>query len=355
MQDILDESIHSFIFRRLSLRSDKFYPDTIVTKDGQWRLFPQVRMEDAHLFHDLGREFLFQLVSRNLWINYQRDSLFNHPERYFWPVDNIFYPSKSKAYLPRRQPKAISFCSECINDEIKNYGFGYFKDTWNYESYCDKHKKGLKALKVNKRRAAISNIQRILRGETLEDHLLEDSMNYSYQDKSNPSLFYPIKVSRCVVFDLGYFIREEAEDLELVDPRLDYLEWMQLGGRLQTKSMEGDSEFFSLNDSPIDLILNEENQFIQQFIKDNMLLVLQPMGKKNEYQEVMMIPNNYNCNTCVQRDKCVTSLMTYEELNVDDVDFDFLLDNSTVMKWLKSENYMIKTTGNKIWSPIEIQ
>lgn len=155
-----NESTQSFILRTLS-RNGVLDLSTVYERCC-WGLCPSVPIEHAHLFSQIDINKLQKLYkSTNLVI---RDNYGNIIGKLCFEKFNFsltltfkrtFFPSKKKMGCG---PKTIiRYCRHCIREQVKEYGFHYFKHQWLYQRDCEVHNYSLETLNNSDEKMAIQN------------------------------------------------------------------------------------------------------------------------------------------------------------------------------------------------------
>jgi len=172
---VLGESLNSFIYRVL-VRTGYRNFSTVLTSYG-WVIKPSVPFEARKEFEIFDSSELLKLFERSIVYN-QKISIFHrHFEHLLVPDNNtqsnqqkttsfreVFYPMKRKGSAG--QSAEISFCNKCIQDQIKQHGFAFFKLEWEHEARCLSHSKRLLKLGHTSSLAQIvNNIQQVLKGK----------------------------------------------------------------------------------------------------------------------------------------------------------------------------------------------
>lgn len=132
MSPKLDESIHSF-FLRIMLRTGRENFTTIITQGGwgdtpsiPYEIRNELDMHDAHLF--------FYLFERR---SYRKVNLFDNDFSNVTLFRKTFFPDKKKSSCGRSVP--LRFCPLCIEAQLVEQGYSYFKSDWLNTTFCKIH------------------------------------------------------------------------------------------------------------------------------------------------------------------------------------------------------------------------
>lgn len=147
-----DESVQSFILR-VMFRIGRIDAKSILISGG-WRHYPCVPYDIKKYFDVYGSSELFDLFEKQRYLSskYNPFDNFSSSERVFWAT---FFPCDNKQHCGSKVP--LRFCRPCIEKQIHENGFSYFKMDWLYEGICEVHsiplikvKKSLPSSKVKK-------------------------------------------------------------------------------------------------------------------------------------------------------------------------------------------------------------
>jgi hypothetical protein len=159
-----DESVQSFIFRVLMLNGESDFAG-VLNRMGEWRAFPFVATMYSHLFRPYDPEYLLSVLQRSAIAN-PVAGMFSNPLSHFELVPTVFRNGvENYSQQTQNNYLKVNFCVDCIADDLKNCGFGFFRAEWLNQKYCHHHKKALFNLTGKSQSVAASNIQKALRGE----------------------------------------------------------------------------------------------------------------------------------------------------------------------------------------------
>ncbi|EKF9860899.1 hypothetical protein O1D31_003049 [Vibrio cholerae] len=128
----LDESLQSFIFRVLD-RNGYCDLSTIVTGGG-WGGKPSVPYHARSEFEVIEPEVLFKLYEKNIKVN---QTCFSSLFFQYHSFIETFYPEKQKSYSG--QHVQIRYCQECLEKQLHELGYAYFKADWVNAGNCSVH------------------------------------------------------------------------------------------------------------------------------------------------------------------------------------------------------------------------
>ena len=156
-----DESLQSFILR-VMIRVGWSDVTTLITHGG-WGNNPSVPYEIKQEFDAFNASVLLDLFENQYYTN-KKYSLFDKRFSHISLFQETFFPHKKKTFCGSRVP--LRFCRACIEKQIYERGFSYFKLAWLYETFCEFHATPL--LKV-KESLSLSKIRNTLKFVFLAD------------------------------------------------------------------------------------------------------------------------------------------------------------------------------------------
>ncbi|NRF27455.1 hypothetical protein HRJ45_16985 [Vibrio coralliilyticus] len=211
LRPLRGELLNGFIFRVLiRIGYDDF--TTLVTKGGGG-MTPSVPYLTARSFSEFNTDDLIELFEENIPYKSGNDifisnflhllcSKVENSEQPSLLFRDVFFPAKKRRYAGKRFD--IRFCSDCINNQIKNHGFAYFKHEWRNLSTCQIHSKPLLAVdKSLSSTAVVKALKGIMRGKVPKDVY---ELPYSKQ-KITIDMSNSLKIAPCLKDSLlKYFL-----------------------------------------------------------------------------------------------------------------------------------------------------
>ncbi|MBB1369424.1 hypothetical protein [Pseudoalteromonas sp. SR45-4] len=155
----LDESLQSYLFRTLKVNGFDNFSSILVPNVG-WGDKPSISFEAKHLLLKINKSYLLGLFENSIRVLENESDFINHfdfialYEKTFFPVK----PTKSAG-----KGISINFCPHCMKEQIVTYGYSYFKNCWNNQTFCSKHSATLLAIKPSHLSQLIKNINNVLR------------------------------------------------------------------------------------------------------------------------------------------------------------------------------------------------
>ncbi|HFD0507867.1 TPA: hypothetical protein AB5E20_001647, partial [Vibrio cholerae] len=128
----LGESLQSFIFRVLDRNG--FGDFSTVVTGGGWGGKPSVPYHARIEFEVIEPEVLFKLYEKNTKVN---QTCFSSLSFHYHSFIETFYPEKPKSYSG--QHIQIRYCQECIEKQLYESGYAYFKVDWLNADNCSEH------------------------------------------------------------------------------------------------------------------------------------------------------------------------------------------------------------------------
>lgn len=162
-----DESLHSYLFRMLKVNGFNNYSSILVPHIG-WRDSPSIPYEAIGILKGVNKSRLLKLIESSTHISTKESEFVNHFD-YVTLFKRTFSPPTSTKLVGKGLK--INFCPFCIKEQIREYGYSYFKNSWTKYTYCLKHYLLLLTLKPFNQSTMVKNIQKVLKGE-LDDSFI---------------------------------------------------------------------------------------------------------------------------------------------------------------------------------------
>jgi len=352
MDYLQNESLHSFIFRRLALWGlDSCSYSGLISSDGCWYKAPCIPYEISFVFNDIPDDFLITKLFQTGMVRIENDSPVYTHNWLYGAIEETFYGRKYYGQLSRKM--SIRFCQKCINEYIAAFGVGYFHRDWISKLFCEKHELPLTQLKVKGRTNVIGQVNSILRGRFIGEFTYSDTMEYPIE-RVRKGVIFPVKPTLCTLNDFGWFIREYAFELETITPEYNEIDWLALAGALQDAYKEGERRAFSLGQWEIFVkSFSDDVEILSGYLLENMRFIRQPIGRRSQLHEVIMVPNNFSCDKCHNSHECFVSQDNYQEIDEVNVYQDFILDSSSLAKIMREQGYDLNHCNSLPWSPVE--
>ncbi|MEB5560510.1 hypothetical protein GOP87_13280 [Vibrio cholerae] len=352
MDYLQDESLHSFIYRRLALWGlEASSYSGLISSDGCWYKAPCIPKEISFVFDDIPDDFLITKLFQSGMIRIENDSLVYTYNWLYGDLDKTFYGRKYHGQLSRKI--SIRFCQKCIKEYIAVFGFGYFHRDWISRFFCEKHSSPLTRLEVQGRTNAIAQINSILRGRFVGDFTDANTIEYPIE-RVGQGVIFPVKPTLCTLNDFGWFIRESAFELEAITPEYNEVDWLVLAGALQDAYKEGSRRAFSLGQLEIFVkSFSDDIDILSDYLLENMRIIRQPIGGRDQIYEIIMVPNNFSCDKCHNSRECMVSQDNYQEIDESKFCQDYIFDSSSLVKIMSSQGYKFNHCNSLPWSPVE--
>jgi hypothetical protein len=162
-----DELIHSFIYRTHKINGISKLSN-IVSASGQWQNSPGILPSTIDLYYPIDEQKILKMLQDIEFIKTPK-RLFEFPFNYRIVFRDFFNGTRLNGENSKEQSQEITFCQYCIQEQLKNIGFAYFKSSWYGKSYCKLHASTLLTLKRASRHVAINTLENILRGNIPEN------------------------------------------------------------------------------------------------------------------------------------------------------------------------------------------
>lgn len=190
-----DESIHSF-FLRIMLRAGLEDFTTIITLGG-WGETPSIPYDVRHELNNYSVYFLFELFEKQFHLE-NCQGLFDNRLSYIHLFNEAFFPDKKKSFCGSRLP--LRFCLHCIEEQLLDEGFTYFKLDWLSETFCNVHFTPLhkirKGLSFSKTRDTLKSIT-LAEWNEISDFISIETLHPTVFGKKSSSDDFIEKTSVC--------------------------------------------------------------------------------------------------------------------------------------------------------------
>jgi hypothetical protein len=216
---IQDESVQSWFFRQGLISGESKFGSVIGT-DGKWYFTPCMLKEWIVNLDSIPDLDLLRFLRKSGIAN-KKAGMFDNPVDYLEqmsildPIDKT--DSLSKGQIP------IRYCKECIEEAIKEIGYGYLKATWLSNIHCSVHDVNLTELTTKSRKDTVIEINLALAG------LPTFSSKKSVVIDNNKSLYTeifhlpPYHIMPCLLIDFYMWASKENDDPQLKYEHLDFL------------------------------------------------------------------------------------------------------------------------------------
>ena len=156
-----DESIHSLIYRTHVINGVSDFSNIIVSSGG-WASFPKI-LKGTLQFYEPVDDLKFLNLLRDFGLAKITNKMFEDPLAYREDLERFFgcYEGARKI---KQKSSQIKYCLKCIQEHIKEFGYGIIKITWSENYFCPIHETDLYILKTSNRRESLEALSDILRG-----------------------------------------------------------------------------------------------------------------------------------------------------------------------------------------------
>lgn len=287
-----DESVQSYLHRKIFRSFSSWDTANFVTYDGQWVDRPSISAKYVSMFENVSDESLMNAVIHNRFINLFDDSLYSHPESYYRALKNVFF--REKAYRAGAYGLPIKFCPHCVEHSIVENGFGYFRKSWTDSSinFCELHQTYLYYLRPSKRKTALQDIAIVLSGSipVSAEHMSGDVLLEPALTKVN---IFPVKISSDAILELAQFIATELPFQTLGMSESEELEWISFASYLRLISGMGLRDRYHYTKvsgahSSIDL----NHPVLTSFIREKLHIAVLGMGRSGDFKSLLLTSRN---------------------------------------------------------------
>ncbi|EPJ7099013.1 TPA: hypothetical protein MIU83_20020 [Klebsiella pneumoniae] len=295
-----DESLQSFILR-VMLRVGWSDVTTLITHGG-WGNNPSVPYEIKQDFDAFDASILLDLFENQYYVN-KNHSLFDGRLSHISLFQETFFPRKKKTSCGGRVP--LRFCRACIEKQLYERGFSYFKLAWFYETFCEIHATPL--LKV-KESLSLSKIRNILSFVLLADwpeildgvseEVLSDNEHYKIEELDLTRNNRILSFSPCAKKDLVEYFMSSSDYYPTGFASIaDYGFLSKIQRDLLFKKRKRDSLQNHLEEVYEHESSNNYYSLMEHCIKDLEIIAICYFGKEHW----VIKPNNRKCVDCLRR------------------------------------------------------
>lgn len=156
-----DELIHSFIYRTQVINGITDFSN-IITKKGGWSSFPKIHKGTLHLYNSIDEQKLLYALRCIDLARITRD-LFSDPFSYRKDIKK-FLRLDFNSIRTKMRTISIKYCLNCIKNDLKEYGYGVMRLSWEGGRICPIHNSKILVAIAMSRTEAIKALHYILRG-----------------------------------------------------------------------------------------------------------------------------------------------------------------------------------------------
>lgn len=340
-----DESLHSFIYRLIFLKTGEHTFKGLVSKSGSWEYAPFVHKNAVQVFRSEGDAYLFDKMFRTGALNFRYRLIDAEYYYYYDQLNKVFDRGRGRHYA--KKPIDVRYCQTCIEQMIHHSGYAYFRTDWLYMVYCKEHREYLKKLCSTSSEEDSKAIRDILQGKFDSNFISLSGENQNPEVGYEPSEYYPIKLPKCSVIKLINYVVRNVDNLEDIDVSKAY------------ESISGPffNSFFDTPEKIISVFEHRTYYFFKTFIhskKVNDFLRgeyqqrLVQLGTRRELSEVVLVPHDADCSVCPK--KVCRKYMIYSQINLHTPKE--LYDKSSYLQKIMSLETYLSKVGKELWSPI---
>ena len=183
----LDETLSSTLLRVLLAYEPNIKPIGVIGKSGNWVDAPFINKGYEHLFYRYSDNELLEIIDSDLLISGKGNGLFDDPTLYTHRIASTFFSGRKTRGRVSSSNK-IRYCLPCIEDGIRNNGYGYFRGFWKLSYKCLIHDKPLKELPELGFTKALIAIKKLLKGNCSDfGKLMNEHWMYKLKRSKNMS------------------------------------------------------------------------------------------------------------------------------------------------------------------------
>lgn len=306
-----DESLQSYVFRTILLNGENDF-SSVISKDGSWNLLVNISSSHVSYFQKKSENRLVYLIKRN----YERHIRlsFHHNPFYYLELYKFFFGICSRDLQTngfsglKRKGKNISFCTNCLTDDIRSNGFAYFRARWDTTTFCDTHKSSLYYLPQSTRTKRVEEIRLILKGE-------EPATARRYPIKSDPreqktftgSLdkdYFHLPVSPCLLKIVSHKLRRVVSDYynspeKDYDDMIDRVMYSMYNGFLYKSGVYKQVNAYK-TDQFLKTLIRKKYSPIETYLTDlyEEVVAVNGIDGSESCSERMLAPKSRDCHKC---------------------------------------------------------
>lgn len=351
----IDESVQSFIFRQTLLREGALASKGIFSKCGGWYCEPRLSKDLTEIVERLSDQKLTQLVEASIFERRKNYGLFAPPSVGQEVVERVI---GSKLISFKQRVIRIGYCPQCIDEMIRDVGFGYFRKSWNGSDWCLKHQVSLEILDSGSAKISAKLVVKLLAGLPVPS--VKPLSHSSKQKKSSEwgakrLTVYPIKASLCTI---SLF----SDVLGGID--FDSYKNGWKNGSIASKVDYRDSNFGPFDgrwyySSPIygfgidrHMTWLQHHPGVSKFFNEDVDYFVYAFGRKRQLTELFFAPKKRRCFSC--KDYECRKRVTQSE-KVDRPEFKDLFKTSSMIKRFVENKFILYRTSNHPWGPLVVE
>lgn len=285
-----DEAMQSWIYRCLLVNGVTDF-SSVITTNGNWYLTPRFPIKHAKLFTFSCDKELFNLfVKSSMGL---KNLSFITPWAYAEEIRK--YLRGMPQYMTRGGSAPITYCTLCIRESIKVFGFGYIKSQWLFGRQCEIHNTNLISLHSKSRQKTVLLLGDILSGKS-------GLKGTAYSRNWSPSIGYidPEHILPCLIMEF-YWTASNRYSKQF--PRWAYNDFFDsIGKRIEVH------DFFQGNGISLLSFANQKLEYFATrypkelaiFFKEKSEAVTLKYGinKPDSFTENLVAKKGRNCSKC---------------------------------------------------------
>jgi hypothetical protein len=306
MQPHPNELIHSFIFRKYKQHSISQY-SSIISQKGKWHQKPSVAKGALWIFKGVGDDVLQQTMIKSGYCE-KNEGIFDSPVGHISDLKGLLINKQHYKINAVYKSFSISFCTDCIIDQITDIGFGYIHYKWRRGGFCEKHEKPLQYILDDTVANTTSSLSNILRGvldSNTGKYNIGRMSNTFENDFKKKDMVY---VAPCLKNDFkNWLCSNEHNFSEALANKLQYT-----SARLK-RITTNDYVYIHRNKKLLTLLLESNNQQFKFFWKSQSLLKTFDCGviERSSLKASIYISKNSDCTKCIHKSCAPNQLIEY--------------------------------------------
>jgi len=354
----LDESLHGFLIRQQLIYMHQFDPKGVIAVDGGWRHTPFSHREVLHLFEPFDDLFLLEAIDVNIQLGEQNHQFLDGADNYLSSISAVFFDGARKGNASGSS-SAIKYCHKCIEEMLRENGFGYFRKDWGGKRWCYTHDVSFRTIKSSCYKTSVELVRKLLSGKKVPSrelcknqpapHELNDNQ---FKREHSLKLFYPIRAVKCSAKVIGKCLIENQSDLSEYGLPVG-VDWLNLWIRNLVFAPINSLAFYTAeNDLERLMVLLQQFSPLVNLLDRNFSYYKLWVGPRKQLSEIILAPKNRACNDCKNQ---LCRVKMEKAMLIDRPNLNYLVENSTSLRRLAFQQLHLPVTGVHPWSPIKIK
>ncbi|WP_394242847.1 TniQ family protein [Vibrio astriarenae] len=359
-----DESLHSTLIRTLLAYDPNIKPIGVIGASGYWVDTPFVTVAQEHIFSRNPDNLLLEMIDMSKSIDGKDNLLFDNPVSYAHIVNATFFSGRTSR-AKGKASKKINYCPLCIEEGIREVGYGYFRHFWTFSSVCMIHNKPLHQLPELSFSQSVKAVKQLLRGKSFKGakvlpHTHGDDFEQQTHDNTwsgDSKYLFPIKFAvGCLMHTFAKWVFGNSETF-----RDDELRKFAMKVSKRFLFNRDDFHEFEFRKSLAAIYLmcsSLEADKLDAFFSEHVELYRLKLGPRvqGRLREVAAKHKGRDCNSCNEH-RCYFKEYqedTLQRLEHNDISLEYLFENSYTLERIAMQKRPIGRISQSAWAPINV-